>query len=133
MSLDYFNSIPHSLIQGCLKDVMNLKIHEPNSPVFRILSASVLNGAFIVNFQLGHAMGKPVLRTNRDLLIWASHGCRHYLYKIVNVYSNPVIIAPLRDFVTPSFRDSVTAKLKCILLNNFYVCDPTSMKLIQPH
>ena len=32
--------------------------------------------------------------------------------------------------VTPSFRDSVTAKLKCILLNNFYVCGPTSMKLI---
>ena len=31
-----------------------------------------------------------------------------------------------------SFRHSVivTAKLKCILLNNFYVCGPTSMKLI---
>ena len=29
-----------------------------------------------------------------------------------------------------SFRDSVTAKLKFILLNNFYVCGPTSMKLI---
>ena len=29
-----------------------------------------------------------------------------------------------------SFRDSVTAKLKCILLNNFYVCGPTSVKLI---
>ena len=29
-----------------------------------------------------------------------------------------------------SFRDSMTAKLKCILLNNFYVCGPTSMKLI---
>ena len=29
-----------------------------------------------------------------------------------------------------SFRDSVTAKLKCILLNNFYVCGPTSMKFI---
>ena len=25
---------------------------------------------------------------------------------------------------------SVTAKLKCILLNNFYVCGPTSVKLI---
>ena len=37
-----------------------------------------------------------------------------------------------RDSVTPSFRHSVTAKLKCILLNNFYVCGPTSMKLI-PH
>ena len=35
-----------------------------------------------------------------------------------------------RDSVTPSFRHSVTAKLKCILLNNFYVCGPTSMKLI---
>ena len=30
----------------------------------------------------------------------------------------------------PSFHDSVTAKLECILLNNFYVCGPTSMKLI---
>ena len=32
----------------------------------------------------------------------------------------------------PLFRDSetVTAKLKCILLNNFYVCGPASMKLI---
>ena len=29
-----------------------------------------------------------------------------------------------------SFRDSVTAKLKCILLSNFYVCGFTSMKLI---
>ena len=29
-----------------------------------------------------------------------------------------------------SFCDSVTAKLKCILLNNFYVCGPTSMKSI---
>ena len=29
-----------------------------------------------------------------------------------------------------SFRDSVTAKLKCILLNKFYVCGPTLMKLI---
>ena len=37
-----------------------------------------------------------------------------------------------RDSVIPPFRDSVTAKLKCILLNNFYVCGPTSMKLI-PH
>ena len=35
-----------------------------------------------------------------------------------------------RDSVTPTFRDSVTAKLKCILLNNFYVCGPTSVKLI---
>ena len=32
--------------------------------------------------------------------------------------------------VIPSFRDSVTAKLKCILCNNFYVCGPTSVKLI---
>ena len=32
--------------------------------------------------------------------------------------------------VIPSFRDSGTAKLKCILLYNFYVCGPTSMKLI---
>ena len=31
-----------------------------------------------------------------------------------------------------SFRDSVTAKLKCNLLNNFYVCGPTSMNL-KPH
>ena len=29
-----------------------------------------------------------------------------------------------------SFRDSVTAKLNCILLNNFYVYGPTSVKLI---
>ena len=29
-----------------------------------------------------------------------------------------------------SFRNSVTAKLKCILLYNFYVCSPTTMKLI---
>ena len=29
-----------------------------------------------------------------------------------------------------SFCHSVTAKLKCISLNNFYVCGPTSMKLI---
>ena len=29
-----------------------------------------------------------------------------------------------------SFRHSVTAKSKCILLNNVYVCGPTSMKLI---
>ena len=28
------------------------------------------------------------------------------------------------------FCDSVTVKLKCILLNNFYVCGPTSMKFI---
>ena len=35
-----------------------------------------------------------------------------------------------RNSVTPQFRDSVTAKLKCILLNNVYVCSPTSMKLI---
>ena len=34
--------------------------------------------------------------------------------------------------VIPSFCYSVTAKLKCILLNNFNVCGPTSMKLI-PH
>ena len=32
--------------------------------------------------------------------------------------------------VIPSFRDPVTAKLKCILLNNFYVCGPTSVRLI---
>ena len=31
--------------------------------------------------------------------------------------------------VLSSFSDSVTAKLKCILLYNFYVCGPTSMKL----
>ena len=30
----------------------------------------------------------------------------------------------------PSFRDSVTAELKCILLNNFCVCGPTSVKPI---
>ena len=47
-----------------------------------------------------------------------------------------VVIAPTGfamsfcDSVTPLFRDSVTAKLKCILLYNFYVCGPTSMKLI---
>ena len=37
-----------------------------------------------------------------------------------------------RDSVTviPSFRNSMTAKSKCILLNNFYVCGPTSMKLM---
>ena len=29
-----------------------------------------------------------------------------------------------------SFCDSVTAKSKCILLNNFYVYGPTSVKLI---
>ena len=33
------------------------------------------------------------------------------------------------DSLTPSFRDSMTAKLKCILLNNLYVCGPTSVKL----
>ena len=37
-----------------------------------------------------------------------------------------------RDSVIPwlSFLDSVTAKFKCILLNNFNVCGPNSMKLI---
>ena len=34
------------------------------------------------------------------------------------------------SFRHTAFRDSVTAKLKCILLNNFYVYGPTSMKLI---
>ena len=31
--------------------------------------------------------------------------------------------------LVPSFCYSMTAKLKCILLNNFYVCGPTSIKL----
>ena len=32
------------------------------------------------------------------------------------------------DSVILPFHDSVTAKLKCILLNNFYFFGPTSMK-----
>ena len=49
-------------------------------------------------------------------------------------YSLTLKSGAIMDLPCPSviqcFRDSEIAKLKCILLNNFYVCGPTSVKLI---
>ena len=53
----------------------------------------------------------------------------HLVSKVSKVYSQNSGQGPITLGVR--FLGRFSKKLKCILLNNFYVCGPTSMKLIR--